>query len=467
MQLTAQGKLAALGVDDGAVIKILEEGAHLRPIRTSVVTCTTTVFSERSGPREQQQLLLGTEAGQVHLLLASMAGVEKSLQVPGVPTHMAAAGCVQTDWRVAIATRDGAVHLAKNGVLAPHSVKTGVALVGVGWLAQGATGGREPRLVAVDASGCVLCLSAQLKRLWSVRIPGEEATCMCTVSDKPGAPPVGVLVGTRSGHMVTVVEGRCLARDAVTAVPGDAVTTIACGEFAREPNTVVATCESGALHAFVLRRAAKLSQTGPSSVAVPEQDASLAVPRKTRLFVDMAKREREVGVDMHSVFQRELLRMRLASARTFVRVTSFGQGPTSVLGAGHRAQRVRLAVQVQGMGPRFVLRVQVHVAGKRDLAAAHICAAPTQPGALQCSPAVLALPVVVRGTSVEVTLHALAMENALHEAADRQLRLVLVHGDALPDTGRPSQPTSPVASTPLASAVVTLPALAEVGQRTG
>ena len=50
------------------------------------------------------------------------------------------------------------------------------------------------------------------------------------------------------------------------------------------------------------------------------QDIPLAVPKKTRLYVEQTDREREQAGDMHRVFQRELCKLRLATSRAYVKV---------------------------------------------------------------------------------------------------------------------------------------------------
>jgi hypothetical protein len=57
----------------------------------------------------------------------------------------------------------------------------------------------------------------------------------------------------------------------------------------------------------------------------PEQDVPLQVPKKTRLYVEQTQREREQAVDMHCAFQRDLCKLRLATARAFVKVLTDGQ----------------------------------------------------------------------------------------------------------------------------------------------
>jgi hypothetical protein len=51
----------------------------------------------------------------------------------------------------------------------------------------------------------------------------------------------------------------------------------------------------------------------------------LQIPKKTRLYVEQTQREREQALDMHRIFQRDLAKLRLTSARAYVKILTDGQ----------------------------------------------------------------------------------------------------------------------------------------------
>ena len=60
---------------------------------------------------------------------------------------------------------------------------------------------------------------------------------------------------------------------------------------------------------------------------VPEQDVPLSIPKKTRVYVEQTKREREKASEMHKGFQRDLCKLRLSTARAYVKtITTIPQG---------------------------------------------------------------------------------------------------------------------------------------------
>jgi len=60
--------------------------------------------------------------------------------------------------------------------------------------------------------------------------------------------------------------------------------------------------------------------TGPP----PEQDIPLNVPKKTKLYVEQTQREREKAPDIHRAFQRDLCKLRLTTARAYVKTLTDG-----------------------------------------------------------------------------------------------------------------------------------------------
>jgi Bardet-Biedl syndrome 1 protein len=83
--------------------------------------------------------------------------------------------------------------------------------------------------------------------------------------------------------------------------------------------------------------------SGAAAGPPPEQDIPLNVPKKTKLYVEQTQREREQAVDMHRIFQRDLCKLRLSTARAYVKVLTDGQGSVSYT----TGSSLRLNVQVQ------------------------------------------------------------------------------------------------------------------------
>jgi len=93
---------------------------------------------------------------------------------------------------------------------------------------------------------------------------------------------------------------------------------------------LVTASRSGALTFKMTKRTATFKAPETPSGPPPEQDIPLAVPKKTRLYVEQTQRERDCAVDMHRIFQRELCKLRLATARAYVKVRGGTPGAAGV-----------------------------------------------------------------------------------------------------------------------------------------
>ena len=102
----------------------------------------------------------------------------------------------------------------------------------------------------------------------------------------------------------------------------------------------------------------------PRRVLVPRQHFSHhQVPKKTKLYVDQSAREREQPVEMHRVFQRDLCKLRLSTARAYVKLLS--EHGVGAVAAGVGFSQLRISAAVRGMGPEFQLAVSLTNSGPR------------------------------------------------------------------------------------------------------
>ena len=96
----------------------------------------------------------------------------------------------------------------------------------------------------------------------------------------------------------------------------------------------------------------------------------LSIPKKTKLYVEQTQREREQATEMHRAFQRDLCKLRLSTARAYVKMITDGQGPMSY----SSGSALRLTAQVQGLGPKFKIKLALQNTGSKavNLSLIHI-----------------------------------------------------------------------------------------------
>lgn len=102
--------------------------------------------------------------------------------------------------------------------------------------------------------------------------------------------PHVVLVGLHNGHVHMYNEKWLVA----TLTVDGPVRALRAGCYGREENALVIVHGAGALSVKMLRRTANLEATSHTPSIPPEQDIPLAMPKKTKLYLEHAQREREL-----------------------------------------------------------------------------------------------------------------------------------------------------------------------------
>jgi Bardet-Biedl syndrome 1 protein len=100
------------------------------------------------------------------------------------------------------------------------------------------------------------------------------------------------------------------------------------GSYGREENALIVIHGKGSItvkmwsrHADIDALLTSASKSGPP----PEQDTPLPVPKKTKLYIEQTKRECDQASAIHRVFQRDLCKLRLETARAYVKTLTEGR----------------------------------------------------------------------------------------------------------------------------------------------
>jgi Bardet-Biedl syndrome 1 protein len=157
-----------------------------------------------------------------------------------------------------------------------------------------------------------------------------------------------------------VYSGKNLVHSCQT---NDIVAGIKYGTYGSEGNTLALSYRNGGIEFKMVSRKAKLEASGKGGPP-PEQEIPLNLPTRTTLYMDQTEREKKYSTEMHRVFQKELCKMRLTTARAFVKILTDGQGPLSYTSGAS----VKLVVSVQGLGPLFKLKLQIQNTGVKPMA---------------------------------------------------------------------------------------------------
>jgi len=320
-------------------------------VQMTVVTCMETMNKNMMNDRGISMLVVGTESRHVIIMDPSGTAILKKVQLPSVPVFMAITGIFEVEYRIVVTCRNGNIYTIKKGKVIGTVIELETQPCG---------------LVVVDKNILVGCMDNVVhsfhfkgKKNYSIYLP-HAITNMCKLEMARirTAKCLVVALATPEGGEVRLYNGKSLISS--FKMP-DIVTAMKFGPYGREESSLLLCSKSGALTIKMLQRQAKLDISTSPPGPPPEQDIPLNIPKKTKLYVEQTQRERDQAIDMHRIFQRDLCKMRLTTARSYVKVITDGQGPLSSTGTSS----LRLDAQVMGLGPLFKLKICVKNTGTK------------------------------------------------------------------------------------------------------
>ncbi|KAJ9460498.1 Bardet-Biedl syndrome 1 protein-like protein [Diplonema papillatum] len=319
-------------------------------IQQTVVTAMTVLKKDKEEATGIGYLVLGTENNRV-LILDSQFQILKKIHLVSAPVFMCASGLYDVDYRLVVSCRNGNIYTIKNGELLGVAIELESQPCGMI---------RVDKSILVGTMGNVMhAYHVKGKKQYSVYFPAP-ITNMCPIQLETLRGTKACIIALANGE-VRVYNGKSLIN---TMQVHDTVSGLKYGRYGREDSTLIITTKSGAIIVKVLPRLASLEVTkGQHTGPPPEQDIPLKVPKKTKLYVEQTQREKDFGIEMHRVFQRDLCKLRLQTARAYVKILTDGQGPLSYTGGSS----LRLTAHVQGLGPLFKIKLNIQNTGLKAL----------------------------------------------------------------------------------------------------
>jgi Bardet-Biedl syndrome 1 protein len=364
-------------------IYVDEHKAELESLRRdTVVTCMSSIQRGSHDPMSQSQLIVGTEAGEILVLAPTGTTVEARFPLPdnGVAQSIHVDGLWAVEHRISIVTRTGIIRTIRNGRLTTTILRTGVPITAAAALTSS--------IVAATMDGSIYCWHPKGRLLW-VDNPDAPAVALCRVND-PGASREAVAVALSNGDIRLYSGGMLLHSTGATDIEGSAdpeagspVASMLFGMFGKESRCLITAHVLGSVRVRVLPRRVRLDHSAEHSSAPPkEQDQPLELPKRTKLHVENVNRERAESGRMWRAFERDRQRIRLSVMREYVKTIGDGStlasdalgsgegdmtklfAPTLEMAnahsrAGSSEASIRLAAQVLGLGPRFVVELTI------------------------------------------------------------------------------------------------------------
>jgi Bardet-Biedl syndrome 1 protein len=135
------------------------------------------------------------------------------------------------------------------------------------------------------------------------------------------------------------------------------------GRFGKNEETLVMISESGSLVMKSLTKNINLDTTSHSIQKKSGDEVNLNVPKKTKLYLDLIEREKEVASNMNAVFQNDLIRLRHKTLDTYVKMLKIGNAPQNY----STTSKVKLTASLQGLGPNFKLNLIIDNSGEETI----------------------------------------------------------------------------------------------------
>ncbi|XP_077292811.1 Bardet-Biedl syndrome 1 [Arctopsyche grandis] len=316
--------------------------------KTSVITCMTTLNMNSIDKDGVACLILGTENGDINILDPQTFTILHQARVhntKATPTIIQSSGLFDVEFRIIIATREGSICILRREWL------EGKCLVQLSSLVVGLiiTPG-DNSIVVASMDKTLQCFSKKGKRNWSLNLPHTVTTITLVQLGHLG---VNLIAVAMTGGLIQFYNGKNLV-DLFQIQ--DTVSVMKFGQLGQEENVLVLITSDGGLRLKILKRTAEfnvnsindLQKTHPS-LSAAQQARPLLVPKKSKLFLEQAAREREQFIPMHETFQRELCQLRLYVAKATVESM---QNANNSLNIGS-SEPLKLSAKIEGLGPTF------------------------------------------------------------------------------------------------------------------
>ncbi|XP_055384123.1 Bardet-Biedl syndrome 1 protein homolog [Condylostylus longicornis] len=319
--------------------------------RLSVITAMTSLQRTSSDSNPPSCLVLTTEHGEILMIDTHSFGIIYQARIcpyETTPSLITASGQFDTDFRIVIASREGALYLLRKSWLEGREIiridepAIGLVLLPV-----------DQTIVAAGMTNTLTCYSKKGKKLWSVDLV-EAPICMTPVH-LPHLAMTLIAVALKGG-LVQLYSQRMVVDEFRLE---NTVQAMIFGHLGQEEHCLSLVLEDGSLLVKILKRTANFeaadvlsgSKTNLSDTSLTK-NPKLDIPKKSSIFVEQTIREKENAKAMYGNFQVELWRLRLTAAKATVEAISTSE---STISGDSKHAPIKLAAEICGVGPQFRL----------------------------------------------------------------------------------------------------------------
>lgn len=253
------------------------------------VTCIGVIQKGLDEEKAVSQLVIGTENGELLIMDPGVKQIKNKIELKSVPVYLDVQGQYDVDYRILVACRDGKIYSIRNG-------QDGGQLFSIDSMPIGMVRLDKTILIA-GMNQTLYSFFTKGKKNFTLIMP-EQILAICKLEMQRTTLVQGVLVSLKNGEVRLYND-----KSFISSIKNDdMVSGMIFGTFGREDGFLVLNYASGGLSAKILTRNANLTSQGGKPGPLAMQDTPLNVPKKTQLFMELVKREKEHGLEMHRQF---------------------------------------------------------------------------------------------------------------------------------------------------------------------
>ncbi|GMR54005.1 hypothetical protein PMAYCL1PPCAC_24200, partial [Pristionchus mayeri] len=289
-------------------------------------------------------VVLGSETGDISFLDTQSFQILASVHLHSPIVFIVCSGCYDVDFRVFASTRNGAIYAISREHLGKKEGKKIASMT--------------RRIVAIKMFAKILAVATDDNKITYYDFRGKRLKEIRTGQRIIGLETFTYEPKQYSSLMVAFQREICMYNEnsLVDTLKIDSdIKWIKFGAFGREEAALIIGTKSGGIIVKLFRRMAVLTDIAEISAPRLAHNYKLDIPRRTKLYIDQAQRERDNPVHMHQMYQRDLFLLRFLVSQQFALMTTKALSTVST----SSSEAVDISVDVNGFGPTFRLTVRL------------------------------------------------------------------------------------------------------------
>jgi Bardet-Biedl syndrome 1 protein len=326
-------------------IEYLESVMDIPIIQTTSITCLGVVYKDSELETGCSMLIIGTENKGIYILDQTGSSILKKIILSYVPVFISSIGIFSSESRIVVACRESKIVSIKNGILLSNTIELETPPSSLVVL--------DKYIFVGSYDNKVHCFHMKGRKLYTLFMK-FPISCMTILKLTRTRVFKGLIVALNNGD-IRLYKDKVLLN---CINIGESIQGMCFGSYGKEEGVLAINLKSGGIIMKKIDKRTnfegKIEFNGPPH----EQEIPLVIPAKSKLYLEQVDRERENAYQMYKGFLKDLVSVKLRTAKTFMKLenTESNSKNTGI--------NVRMSAYVQGLGPSFSIILEVENTGK-------------------------------------------------------------------------------------------------------